>query len=151
MRRTWPAYRHAATRLARQMLRAGWPGTRVLKSAVASGLAWSAATRLGDPAPLFAVFGALAFVINVLVLPPDYRQDARRATRLLAGELVVHLRTALADTVQPPTREEARAHFVAAGAAVQLAEELRSQTERAREALRFNPVLRYSPGRGAAP
>src|SRR3989442_3197480 len=249
MRRTSPAYRHAAARLGKRMLRAGWPGTRVLKSAVASGLAWSAATRLGDPAPLFAVFGALngmqptiagslrhtsgallgillgsalavtsealvdapravmvallvalgllvalrlhaysllgtevavtgvlvfalsggsllwaagrfgetalggalAFVINVLVLPPDYRQDARRATRLLAGELVVHLRTALADTVQPPTREEARAHFVAAGAAVQLAEELLSQTERAREALRFNPVLRYSPVRRASP
>jgi len=235
--------------LAKKILRAGWPGTRVVKSAAATGLAWFAATRFGDPAPLFAVFGALngmqptiagsvrhtsgallgillgsalavtsealvdapravmvallvalgllialrlhaysllgtevavtgvlvfalsggsllwaagrfgetalggaiAFVINMLVLPPDYRRDARRATRLLAGELVVHLRTALADTLQPPSREEARAHFIAAGGAVQLAEELLSQTERAREALRFNLVLRYSPVRRASP
>jgi hypothetical protein len=230
------------------MLRAGWPGARVLKSAVAAGLAWWAANRLGDPAPLFAVFGALngmqptirgslrhtggallgillgtllavtsealvdaprplmvallvalgllvalrlhaysllgtevavtgvlvfalsqgsllwaagrfgetalggalAFAINVLVLPPDYRRDARRAARLLSGELVVHLSTALSDMLRPPSREEAKAHFVAAGAAVELAEELLAQTERAREALRINPVLRYSPLRRAS-
>src|SRR5438445_2160668 len=183
-------YRGPAAHLARKLLSASWPGTRVLKSAAAAGLAWWAAGLLGDAAPLFAVFGALngmqptiaaslrytggallgillgtalavtseaivdapravvvallvalgllvalrlhaytllrtevavtgvlvfalsggsllwaagrfgetalggalALVINVLVLPPDYRQDARRATRLLAGELVVHLR-----------------------------------------------------------
>src|SRR5437867_3601031 len=36
-----------------------WPGTRVLKFAVANRLAWWAGTRLGDPAPMFAAFAAL--------------------------------------------------------------------------------------------
>src|SRR5438445_11556555 len=45
--------------LASRALRAGWPGTRVLKSAVAAGVAWYLTARLGDPAPMFAVFGAL--------------------------------------------------------------------------------------------
>src|SRR3979409_646348 len=47
------------TRVTRGLLRAGWPGTRVLKSALARGVAWWAATRFGDPVPMFAVFGAL--------------------------------------------------------------------------------------------
>ncbi|GAC1328934.1 MAG: hypothetical protein NVSMB2_28120 [Chloroflexota bacterium] len=41
--------------LTRTLLRAGWPGTRVLKSALASGIAWAIASALGDPIPMFAV------------------------------------------------------------------------------------------------
>src|SRR6266851_1993816 len=55
----WAGNDGAAGRFARGVLRAGWPGTRVLKSAVAAGLAWYVAARFGDPAPMFAVFGAL--------------------------------------------------------------------------------------------
>src|ERR1700680_1021818 len=51
-------YDGAASRRARDVLRASWPGTRVLKSALAAGLAWWVAERLGDSAPMFAVFGA---------------------------------------------------------------------------------------------
>jgi hypothetical protein len=120
--------------------------TGVLVFALSQGNLLWAAGRFGET----ALGGALALVINVLVLPPDYRQDARRAARLLAGELAVHWSTALADMLQPPTRDEAKAHFVAAAAAVQLADELVAQTERAREALRFNPVLRYRPLRRAS-
>jgi Aromatic acid exporter family member 1 len=249
MRLASTPYRGPVAHLARKLLSASWPGTRVLKSAAAAGLAWWAAGLLGDAAPLFAVFGALnglqptiaaslrhtggallgillgtvlavmseaivdapravtvallvalgllvalrlhaytllgtevavtgvlvfalsqgsllwavgrfgetalggaiAILINALVLPPDYRHDARRATQMLAGELVVHLRTALIDIVQPPTVDDARAHLIGAGAAVQVAEESLAQTQRAREALRFNPLLRYSPlGRASA-
>jgi hypothetical protein len=244
------AHAGATARVAEGLLRAGWPGTRVLKSSAAAGLAWWAGTHLGgDPAPMFAVFGALngmqptvaasvrrtggtvlgivlgsalagvseavvdaprsvmvallvalgllitlrlhayallgtevavtgllvfalsqgnvlwalgrlgetalgggiAVLVNALVLPPDYRQDARRATQQLARELALHLRTAVTDTLRPPSRDEARAHLLAARAATRVAEELVVQTARAREALRFSPLLRYSPVRRASP
>jgi hypothetical protein len=225
------------------VLRASWPGTRVIKSALASGLAWWAATQFGDPAPMFAVFGALngmqptvaaslrltggalvgivggsalavlsetfvdapravmvallvglgllaalrlhmyallgtevavtgllvfvlsqgnvvwalgrlgetalgggiAIVINALILPPDYHQEARRAAIVLAHELVLQVQTALDDVLHPPPAAEARAHLQDARAATRVAEDLMVQISRAAEALRFSPVLRYSP------
>lgn len=243
------AGQRAVARLTRDLVRAGWPGTRVLKSALASGLAWYVAARLGDPAPMFAVFGALngvqptvaasvrltggalvgiiigsalaalsetfvdapralvvavlvglgllttlrlraysllgievvvtallvfalsggslawaagrfgetalgggiAILINALVLPPDYRVEARQAVEVLVAELSARVQTIIADVARPPTADEARLHLVAARAASQLAADLVVQTERAREALRFSPLMRYSPiRRGSA-
>lgn len=37
----------------------GWPGTRVVKTGIATAMAWLAGNAIGDAAPLFAVFGAL--------------------------------------------------------------------------------------------
>ena len=242
-------YDTAAGRLARDVLRASWPGTRVLKSALAAGLAWWVAAWLGDPAPMFAVFGAfnavqptvaaslrntggallgillgtvlavmsesivgapralmvavlvalglltalrlhayallgtevavtgllvfalsegnvlwaagrfgetalgggIAILVNALVLPPDYRQDARQAIAVLAEKLALQVRTALADAIHHPPPEEAEAHLLAADTANRLAEELVVQTARAQEALRFSPLLRYSSLRRASP
>jgi hypothetical protein len=232
--------------IARDVLRASWPGTRVLKTALASGLAWwVAASWLGDAAPMFAVFGAfnavqptvagslrntggallgivlgtalavlsesvvgapralmvavlvalglltalrlhayallgtevavtgllvfalsqgsvlwaagrfgetalgggIAVLVNALVLPPDYRQDTRRAIDVLADKLARHARTALADAVQLPPPALTEAHLLATTADSRLAEELVVQAARAQESLRFSPVLRYSPWR----
>ena len=241
-------YDGMAGRMARDILRASWPGTRVLKSALAAGLAWWVAEWLGDQAPMFAVFGAfnavqptvaasvrntggallgivlgtvlavlsesivgapralmvavlvalglltalrlhayallgtevavtgllvfalsqgnvlwaagrlgetalgggIAVLVNALVLPPDYRQDARRAIELLAEKLALHVRTALAESSHRPPPEEAETHLQAAEADNRLAEELVVQTARAQEALRFSPLLRYSPLRRAS-
>jgi uncharacterized membrane protein YgaE (UPF0421/DUF939 family) len=45
--------------LAWRLLLVGWPGTRVFKTGLATALAWLAGNSFGDPAPMFAVFGAL--------------------------------------------------------------------------------------------
>ena len=37
----------------------GWPGTRIVKTGIATAIAWLAGNAFGDAAPLFAVFGAL--------------------------------------------------------------------------------------------
>jgi hypothetical protein len=225
----------------RSLAREAWPGARVAKTAVATAIAWWAASRFGDQAPMFAVFGALngmqptvagsirrtggallgivlgtllaivsdavveaprpimvallvgigllatlrmnaygllgtevavtgllvfalsqgsfvfglarfgetalgggvAVVINALVLPPDYRADAREAVERLASIVLVHLGTAFEDLTAPPPKQVAHAHFVGVRAASQLAEEQVSHMRRAREALRYSPFLRY--------
>jgi hypothetical protein len=121
--------------------------TGLLVFALSEGNVLWAFVRLGET----ALGGGIAIAINALVLPPDYRRDARQATRQLAHELVVHLQAALADALRPPEQEQARAHLLAARGAARTAEELVAQTARAHEALRFSPVLRYSPFRRVAP
>ena len=44
---------------ARRLLLVGWPGTRVVKTGIATASAWLAGNAIGDAAPMFAVFGAL--------------------------------------------------------------------------------------------
>jgi uncharacterized membrane protein YgaE (UPF0421/DUF939 family) len=44
---------------ARRLLLVGWPGTRIVKTGIATAIAWLAGNAFGDAAPLFAVFGAL--------------------------------------------------------------------------------------------
>jgi hypothetical protein len=80
-------YDGAAGRIAREVLRAGWPGTRVLKSAVAAGVAWYVAARFGDPAPMFAVFGALNGMQTHRggLAPQHQRRLARHRPRHRAG------------------------------------------------------------------
>jgi hypothetical protein len=121
--------------------------TGLLVFALSQGSVLWAAGRFGET----ALGGGIAVLVNALVLPPDYRQDARRAIELLAQKLALHVRTTLADTIQPPAPHEAEAHLLVADTASRLAEELVVQTARAHEALRFSPLLRYSPLRSASP
>jgi hypothetical protein len=53
----WP--RGTVRAFARRLLLLGWPGTRIVKTGIAATIAWLAGNLTGDPAPLFAVFGAL--------------------------------------------------------------------------------------------
>jgi hypothetical protein len=53
----WP--RGTVRAFARRLLLVGWPGTRIVKTGIATALAWLAGNAIGDAAPLFAVFGAL--------------------------------------------------------------------------------------------
>ena len=235
--------------LTRALLRAGWPGTRVFKSALASGIAWAVASALGDPIPMFAVFGALngvrptvagsvrfligaligillgsglailsesftaapralvvaclvalgllmtlrlraydlmgtevvttgllvfalsqgspawalgrlgetalgggiAIVINAVFLPPDYGGDARQAVLILVDALSTGFSRSVRDLKDAPARDALEEHQAAAIAASDLASELVGQTVRAREALRFSPVLRFRPLRKTTP
>jgi uncharacterized membrane protein YgaE (UPF0421/DUF939 family) len=69
--------------------------TGLLVFALSQGSVQWALVRLGET----ALGGGIAVLINALVMPPDYRQDIRRASRLLARDLALHLRTALEDTI----------------------------------------------------
>ena len=53
----WP--RGTVRAFARRLLLVGWPGTRIVKTGIATAIAWLAGNAFGDAAPLFAVFGAL--------------------------------------------------------------------------------------------
>jgi uncharacterized membrane protein YgaE (UPF0421/DUF939 family) len=53
----WP--RGTVRAFARRLLLVGWPGTRIVKTGIATAVAWLAGNAIGDAAPLFAVFGAL--------------------------------------------------------------------------------------------
>lgn len=53
----WP--RGTVRAFARRLLLVGWPGTRIVKTGIATAIAWLAGNAIGDAAPLFAVFGAL--------------------------------------------------------------------------------------------
>ena len=53
----WP--RGTVRAFARRLLLVGWPGTRIVKTGIATATAWLAGNAIGDAAPLFAVFGAL--------------------------------------------------------------------------------------------
>jgi hypothetical protein len=121
--------------------------TGLLVFALSQGSVLWAVGRFGET----ALGGGIAILINVLVMPPDYRQDARQATRVLARELTLHLHTALEDTLRPPSREVAQAHVLAVRASSRRADELVGQTARAEEALRFSPLLRYNPLRQSTP
>jgi hypothetical protein len=117
--------------------------TGLLVFALSQGNILWALGRFGET----ALGGGIAILINALILPPDYREDARRAADLLVQELKLHLRTALEDACQTPSRAEALEHLRAVRTASRFAFELVAQVGRAREALRFSPVLRYSPFR----
>src|SRR5919199_1227692 len=75
--------------LAWRLLLVGWPGTRVFKTALATALAWLAGNAFGDPAPMFAVFGALNG------MQPTVAASARS---ILGGLLGIVLGTLLAAT-----------------------------------------------------
>lgn len=92
-----------------------------------------------------AVGGGVAIAVNVLILPPTYRRETCEAVHLLARRLVEHSRVAVADLLSQPSEAEVRTHLLAVRDAVRQADELVAQSSKAREALRFSPLLRYSP------
>lgn len=98
-----------------------------------------------------ALGGGIAIVINALLLPPDYGRDARDAVHVLVETLSTCLDNILGDLADPPPADVLAEHQAAALTASDLGNELVAQTTRAREALRFSPVLRYSRWRKAAP
>jgi hypothetical protein len=241
--------RGAVASFARRLLLVGWPGTRIAKTGIATGIAWLAGNLVGDAAPLFAVFGALngmqptvagslrgtggalvgivvgtllaaaseslvgvprpiivglvivvglvasvrlhayallgtevavsgllvyalsqgsiawgagrlaetalggviAILVNAVVLPPDYRTDARHAVEVLAEALVEQLQTAIHAAIVPPEVEEAGEHLESARLTAAQADVLTAQTARAADAMRFSPILRYRPYRRPSP
>src|ERR1700674_5417239 len=102
-------YNAMAGRMARDVLRASWPGTRVLKSALAAGLAWWVAESLGDPAPMFAVFGAFNAV------QPTVAASLRNTSGALVGILLGTLLAVISESIVGAPRALMVAVLVAVG------------------------------------
>jgi len=98
-----------------------------------------------------AIGGGIAILLNVFVMPPDYRADARHATSVLADALIEQFHTAIRDAMLAPADEAALDHLESAHTAALQADALIAQTARAAEAMRFSPVLRYRPYRRVTP
>jgi len=116
-------------------------GTTILTVVFANGQSGWIAERLCE----IAGGGAIALMVNALVLPPDYLADVKRAVQQLADELAQGMRQAIDDLVHQPSPDDVRAHLVAARAGRKNADVLVAATSKALEALRFSPILRINP------
>ena len=82
-----------------RLLQAGWPGTRVTKTAVATGVSWWVATLLGDPAPMFAVFGALNGMQSTVTA--SLRRTGGALVGILLGTLLAVVSEAVVGAPKP--------------------------------------------------